>query len=457
MKSWKKQLNDELGLLVPPLSEKVKKTPIRASENAEANTSKVNAKTKKRLGFYSIFATAMASLVFIFLGVFGVFGGQPSADGYVFTLEINPAVVFLTDSEGVVKSVKALNEDADVVLSDQAELNKMLDCRVQDAVVVYVDNATKLGFLDISKQENAIRISSNTDSDDKLFKGITDSAENYFRQKGVFAVVVKNSVTLTELGERIGLKNSQDIKDLQDLTDKVNALSTLYKQNVNEDATPEAVKDFYDGYVLNDFMQLVKNHLSNNVALIVESKQMLLEISDLYYQISVKSPSIIIKDYWLLAKQDQTKFDSELVELMNKMSNALNSYKTKFNKEISNVTDLQSALGFCALFSAESLENFINGFSLDEFTLNKESLVGILKNIGLDVGSFEKLLKVPQTVSEYLEQAKVVSEKLREFRLNEYGKIYEQNRAEISQKEYQSYVNDIISKYGSLDEYWNNR
>lgn len=456
MKSWKKQLNSELDLLVSPLSEKVKKAPIEISENADKITSEVSVKPKRRLGLYSVFATAMASLVFIFLGVFGVFSPQPSVDNYIFTLEINPAVVFVTDNDGVVISVKALNEDADVILSDQTELNKMLDCQVKDAVVVYVDNATKLGFLDISKQENAIRISSNTEEDNKLFKGITDSAENYFKEKGVFAVVVKNSVSLTELCQRVGIDNSQDIKDLKDLTGKINDLSTLYRQNINENATAESIKDFYDSYILNDFMKLVKNDLLNNIALIRESKEMLQEISDLYYQIILKSPSII-KDYWLLEKQDQTKFDSEFAELMNRMSDALNRYKTKFNKEISGFSDLQSALGFCTLFSAENLESFISGFSLDEFMSNKESYVGVLKNIGIEVDYFEKLLDIPQTVSDYIEQVKVVSTKLRDYRANKYSQIYGQTRKEISQTEYESFVENIISKYGSLDDYWNEK
>lgn len=458
MKSWKKQLNNEIDSLVPPLSEKVKNAPIDTFD-IKTNIAKSNTKTKKWIGFGSIFATAVASIVLVCLAVFGVFNNPNTTNNnYIFTLEINPAVAFVTDEDGIVKSIKSLNEDSDVVLADENELEKMINVNLKDSIVKYIDNATKLGFLDVSKQENAIRLSSNSETDNNIFDSVTNSIETYFKENGIYSVVVKNTLSIKELCDKIGINNKSDIKNIDELTEKINDLSVFYKQNINNNATIDDLKNFYNNYILNnDLIEIVKTDLVSNINLIIENEEMLSEISNLYRQIILESPSILM-DYWTLEKQtDKSGFSDNLLSLMNDMSTILNSYKTKFGKEITCFNDLQTAINTYSPFIGQDLNDTINNLSLTSFIMYKDNFINILKNIGLDINSFENVLKIPTSISEYLEQVQLTSDLLRNFRINKYHDIFTQNRDKISDTDYENFIENIITKYGSLENYWNNK
>lgn len=458
MKSWKKQLNTEIDSLVPPLSEKVKNAPIDTLD-IKTNINRNNTKTKKWIGFGSIFATAVASIVLVCLAVFGVFSNPNTTNNnYIFTLDINPSVAFVTDEDGLVKSIKSLNEDADVILSDETELEKMININLKDSIVIYIDNATKLGFLDASKQENAIKLSSNSETNNEIFDNVTNSIETYFKDNGIYAVVVKNTLSIKELCDKIGISNETDIKTIDELTEKINDLSVFYKENINNNATIDDIKNFYNNYILNnDLIEIVKTDLVSNINLIVENEEMLSEISNLYRQILLESPSIFI-DYWTLEKQsDKSEFSSTLLSLMNNMSTILDSYKTKFSKEISSFNDLQTAINAYSPFIGQDLNDTINNLSLTSFIMNKDNFIDILKNIGLDISSLENVLKIPTSISEYLEQVQLTSDLLRNFRINKYHDIFTQNREKISDTDYENFIENIITKYGSLENYWNNK
>lgn len=458
MKSWKKQLNTEIDSLVPPLSEKVKNAPIETLE-INTNTNRNNTKTKKWIGLGSIFATAMASIVLVCLAIFGVFSNPNTTnDNYIFTLEINPAVAFVTDEDGLVKSIKSLNEDADVVLSDENELEKMINVNLKDSIVIYIDNATKLGFLDASKQENAIRLSSNSETNSDIFDNVTNSIETYFKDNGIFAVVVKNTLSIKELCDKIGISNDLGIKNIDELTEKINDLSVFYKQNINNNATIDDIKNFYNNYILNnDLIEIVKTDLVSNISLIIENEEMLSEISNLYRQILLESPSVFM-DYWTLEKQtDKSEFSYTLLSLMNNMSTILESYKTKFGKEITSFNDLQTAINAYSPFIGQDLNDTINNLSLTSFLKNKDNFLDILENIGLNISSLENVLKIPTSISEYLEQVQLTSDLLRNFRINKYNDIFTQNREKISDTDYENFIENIITKYGSLENYWNNK
>lgn len=458
MKSWKKQLNTEIDSLVPPLSEKVKNAPIDTLD-IKTNINKNNTKTKKWIGFGSIFATAVASIVLVCLAIFGVFSNPNTPNNnYIFTLDINPSVAFVTDEDGLVKSIKSLNEDADVVLSDETELEKMININLKDAIVIYIDNATKLGFLDASKQENAIRLSSNSETNNEIFDNVTNSIETYFKDNGIYAVVVKNTLSIKELCDKIGISNETDIKTIDKLTEKINDLSVFYKENINNNATIDDIKNFYNNYILNnDLIEIVKTDLIDNINLIIENEEMLSEISNLYRQILLESPSIFM-DYWTLEKQsDKSEFSSTLLSLMNDMSTILDSYKNKFGKEISSFNDLQNAINAYSPFIGQDLNDTINNLSLTSFIMNKDNFIDILKNIGLDISSLENVLKIPTSISEYFEQVQLASDLLRNFRINKYHDIFTQNREKISDTDYENFIENIITKYGSLENYWNNK
>ena len=132
MKSWKKRLNEEFEAAVPALSREVLNAPVQSVKEEEKPRAKKISPLKKRLFFGSGFAAAALAIVFTVLGVTGVFAppAAPKLAGGVYTLEINPAVVFVTAENGKVLSVKSLNEDADVVLSDEKTRDKLINAPI---------------------------------------------------------------------------------------------------------------------------------------------------------------------------------------------------------------------------------------------------------------------------------------------------------------------------------------
>ena len=150
MRSWKKQLKYEFDKTVPMLKEEIKNMPIAVENRSEGREKRSGNALFGRGMIISTACVAMLAIIFTVLGVLGVFKPtiSPTQSRYVYTLEINPSVAFVTDENGVVQDVRSLNEDADVVLFDDSLLQSIQNSRLSDAVALYVDTASKLGYLD---------------------------------------------------------------------------------------------------------------------------------------------------------------------------------------------------------------------------------------------------------------------------------------------------------------------
>ena len=78
----------------------------------------------------------------------------PRGNGrFAFTLEINPAVTFITDGDGKVEKVASSNRDADIILSDGETASAMTGKSLAEAVAVYTDRAAMLGYLDLGRSK----------------------------------------------------------------------------------------------------------------------------------------------------------------------------------------------------------------------------------------------------------------------------------------------------------------
>ncbi len=446
MKSWKKRLNDEFNEYAPALSEKVKTAPIMGTEKNDKTADNNSVRIGKRVFIGSFGAAMAAAVICALLGILGVFAPKSGFENYIFTLEINPAVVFITDTNGKVESVKSLNEDADLILADETELNRLKNVPLSEAIVVYTDTAAKLGFLDFSARDDAVRLSATDVTDNNIVSEATNSLSSYFCEKGLYVAVVEDKLSVQELCARMNLPDATDVSSL---TNALNDLSVFYRARMDENASIEDVVKLYDSYIVGDGLsKIIRKEILDNVSDIVENARMLSGIASINMQIMAEAHA----DYWHVKNQSGSQ---ELTELVNSMDALLAEYENKFNNSIDGFDELLSAVDIYSSYSGQNLEEVLKSLSAEQFTLETTNFVGMLENIGLDVSKFNTLLTKPQSVSKYLEQLELMISLLRDSRAEQYLKIYNESRGSISANDYEDFVQRIKQEYGSLENFWN--
>ncbi len=461
MKSWKNRLNDEFENSVPQLKNEILNAPIvTTAAPRDSLTRNGNALIKRKVGIGSALVALFAATVIILLATFGVFkkGGTP-ADRYLFTLEINPAVAFITDEDGVVTGVNSLNEDADVVLKGVNVSKDILNKPLSEAIVTYTDVAAKTGYLDLTATKTAVKLTSTQDVKETVVKPVKESLQNYFMAKGVFAAVVQSTESVSDLSKKLGVNDSAT---LSELTDSLKDLSVCYCERVDANATQTDLKSLYEKYVLGaGTLEYVKKELLDNVEDIIDSAKILYDISSNNRQImfSEDNPSLFPVDYWTVKKlYSPDKYTPEFAALMDDTERLIAEYKNKFNVAISGSNELTNAVeAYDSIKKGSLTMTFKEIFSLLSLTDLRSSIktyVFVLKNIGYDAGVFESILEIPTTAEEYLSQFKSISDGIYNFKLTENVSVYEQERTAISSEKYEDFINKIIKDYGSLENFW---
>lgn len=452
MKSWKKQLNDEFERAVPALKPEILDAPIVVGGDMPAGG---NTLVKRRVGIISACVAVICALVIAILAIAGVFNPAvpPVSGDFVFTLEINPAVAFVTDGEGKVKAVTALNGDADVVLAEVSPEN-MKNIPISEAVVKYTDGAAKLGYLDPAARGGAVRLSGK-EGEDTLLSSAELSLGKYFCDKGIYAVVVKDFVSESELIKRTGISGAGS---LAELSKTLSSVPSECNARVPSDLGAEQIKALYDSYIVGESMlELVRGELLDNIAKIVQNSQMLLNIVSLNGRIMSHSgnPSQLFKDYWSVKMFGGESDDGEFNALMDEMTAALEEYETTFGEAIGSYSALSSAAGAYSSLLGQDFKEVISSLTSDDFLSSVSDYIKILSNIGGDMSAVTSLTEIPQTAEEYIRLAETATSLLRNSRVEKYLAVYSESRPEISEESYGEFVEGIVALYGSLDNYWN--
>lgn len=478
MKNFKKLLNDEFEAASPELSEEVKNAPIITGKEAVeievaaryGNT--VAAESKRKLYIGAALIAVFIALVFAVLAATGTFknGGVTIKTDYVFAYEINPAVAFVTDENGVVKNVSSLNKDADVVLSDEETANKIKNVPLETAVVTYTEAVAKLGYLDIKKSEtkeslSAVRISF-AESADKIISSVKSSLEGFFKSHGIFSAVVDDKVDVKELCSRVNVEYDEE-GGLKALSDTLETENNTYYGKVNKNATKAEIKDLYENEIVgSDILDIVRGGLIENLNKIKKNAEMLKNIYDLNDKIMAHADNPIsifgklAADFWTLKRLYGLDYDygEEFSALMSETNLAVEEYKEYFNKELKSSDDLEEAgnvyknLG--GVFGA-GIEAILKNFTSEDFIVSPEKFISLLKLIGIDVTDIENIIKsVPTTVEKYIAEMKSAVSMLKTARYEKFSAVYEEARNEITTADYDEYINRIISSYGSLTNFW---
>lgn len=459
MKSWKKRLNEEFEAAVPALSREVLNAPVQSVKEEEKPRAKKISPLKKRLFFGSGFAAAALAIVFTVLGVTGVFAppAAPKLAGGVYTLEINPAVVFVTAENGKVLSVKSLNEDADVVLSDEKTRDKLINAPINEAVVAYTDAVVKAGYIDITKRENAVKLSYVEWVDEDRLNSVTESLQDYFKQKGVYAAIVEKFLTKRELCEKVGVAVTNKTDEL---LDELEGLSAFFADRSVKNASTEELQNLYNEYIVGkSTLEYVKKELISRVSDIAEGALLLKEIGVCNAKIftSIYNPGFIPHyNYWEIKNTPNLTYNEEFAALIKEMDGLIDEYEQKFGKKIATFGEYDAVCDAFSAFPDVNIKEFLTSLTVAKFRSSLGKYITVLKNIGYDTSALEAIINAPQTAEEYFGQLRVVMRQTLLSREKGFENVYSAPREQISAIDYDDYISEIIAKYGSLENFWEN-
>lgn len=459
MKSWKKRLNEEFEAAVPALSREVLNAPVQSVKEEEKPRAKKISPLKKRLFFGSGFAAAALAIVFTVLGVTGVFAppAAPKLAGGVYTLEINPAVVFVTAENGKVLSVKSLNEDADVVLSDEKTRDKLINAPISEAVVAYTDAVVKAGYIDITKRENAVKLSYVEWVDGDRLNSVTESLQDYFKQKGVYAAIVEKFLTKRELCEKVGVAVTNKTDEL---FNELESLSAFFADRSVKNASTEELQNLYNEYIVGkSTLEYVKKELISRISDIAEGTLLLKEIGVCNAKIftSIYNPGLIINyDYWRIKSTPNLTYNEEFAALIKEMDGLIDEYEQKFGKKIATLDEYNAVRDAFSAFQDVNIKDFLTSLTVADFRSSLGKYITVLKNIGYDTSALETIINAPQTAEEYFGQLRVVMRQTLLSREKGFENVYSAPREQISATDYDDYISEIIAKYGSLENFWEN-
>lgn len=460
MKNWKKRLNEEFEAAVPALSREVLDAPAgNVVSDEEKPCEKIRSPFKKRLFFGSGFVAAALAIVFTVLGVTGVFAppAAPKLAGGVYTLEINPAVAFVTAENGKVLSVKSLNEDADVVLSDEKTRDKLINAHIHEAVVAYTDAVVKAGYIDITKRENAVKLSYADWVDEDRLNSVTESLQDYFKQKGVYAAIVEKFLTKRELCEKVGVAVTDKTDEL---FNELEGLSAFFADRSVKNATTEELQNLYNEYIVGkSTLEYVKKELISRISDIAEGALLLKEIGVCNVKIisSIYNPGYIIPyDYWRIKSSPNLTYNEEFAALMKEMDGLVDEYEQKFGKKIATSDEYNAVRDAFSAFQDVNIKDFLTSLTVADFRKSLGEYITVLKNIGYDTSALETIINAPQTAEEYFGQLRVVTRQVLLSREKGFEEVYSAPREQISATDYDDYISEIIAKYGSLEKFWEN-
>lgn len=459
MKSWKKRLNEEFEAAVPALSREVLNAPVQSVKEEEKPRAKKISPLKKRLFFGSGFAAAALAIVFTVLGVTGVFAppAAPKLAGGVYTLEINPAVVFVTAENGKVLSVKSLNEDADVVLSDEKTRDKLINAPINEAVVAYTDAVVKAGYIDITKRENAVKLSYVEWVDEDRLNSVTESLQDYFKQKGVYAAIVEKFLTKRELCEKVGVAVTNKTDEL---LDELEGLSAFFADRSVKNASTEELQNLYNEYIVGkSTLEYVKKELISRVSDIAEGALLLKEIGVCNAKIftSIYNPGFIPHyNYWEIKNTPNLTYGEEFAALIKEMDGLIDEYEQKFGKKIATFGEYDAVCDAFSAFPDVNIKEFLTSLTVAKFRSSLGKYITVLKNIGYDTSALETIINAPQTAEEYFGQLRVITRQTLLSREKGFENVYSAPREQISATDYDDYISEITAKYGSLEKFWEN-
>lgn len=441
-KSWKKLWESQLDEVVPALRGDIRDLPVQTAERPVPD-GKTAVKVKKPV-IISVLAAFIAAVIAVTIILVVI----PRGNGrFAFTLEINPAVTFITDGNGKVEKVASSNRDADIILSDNETASAMTGKSLAEAVAVYTDRAAMLGYLDLGR-DTAVRLSS-LGNGEKMLNSAQSSLEDYFAEKGFRALVVSETVDAQSFSVRCGF----DLTSAESLAESISGKMSLYSERL---ASSEGLKSVYENEILTDSIaEAVGEYLDGNFDRIEKNIRAVSEIYSLYFEIygHKDNPALLLKGYWDVKKYYGDSLTGEFAELVKEMDNALAEYERDYGVKIESELQFKDLSETLLTLSVEQLKIMLEDFTSEMLRKNLALINGVLGALGANT-KITEVLTVPESAEQFIEKAAELSRMEYGYRLRKNEEVYNAERESFSRSGYADYKESIISRYGSLSEYW---
>ncbi|MGN0795433.1 MAG: hypothetical protein ACI4MT_00560 [Christensenellales bacterium] len=363
--NWKKRWLDELENEVPK-AEQLNITPTGGGTAA--------LKKKATVTAISCFA-AVALLLTVFLILwFCLF--NPVADdfeGNFVTVEINPSIMFSVDENGKIIKAVSLNNDADVILSNDEAKNEIIGKTLGDAVNAYVKYAAKLGYVNLLS--DAVKVYG---TDKTTVDNTVESLKSYLKKDGIFAAVLNGGVDIEKIAQNCSA-NSGTISDIANAVKEMNVL------NVENETKSLSIEELIEEY----------------------------------------------KDKFL--KTDEVKaYIKELIRSADSL------FLGEAEKEL-------------IIYLIDNDENFFESIDVTD-------IIAKIETFSSDVAEkIKSIINLPESREEFISKVTEAMKIDFEVSFQNNKDKYDLPRSEISDEDYEEFVDGIIKRYGTLDKFWENK
>ncbi|MBO5312435.1 MAG: hypothetical protein J6B29_00570 [Clostridia bacterium] len=383
---WEKELEGKM----PNLRQDILDEPIPKKENNIV-------KSKSIAWRYLCVVAGMVAIVVLCISLIPMLMVENSDidnGEIVLTVEINPRIMMLSDSEGIVTQVIATNKDADVILSVDGFKENVEGKTISEALIAYVDYASLLGYIDVNKTDNAVKITScDNEVGKKALKMAKESLSKHLSDNGIEAVIEEQMATIEDVCQ---INEIDIIPSIKELKESFNGKSPLFSSRKIDSLDGEELEDYFKTYLIDDKIKNdIKESLEqlSSISEIVEKGEMILKL------IGVTGGDDLLKK--LDEIKDNPLYPKELKLVIEEMQDAITSMEENCGIKIESYNEL---LELRDKYPKEKIEDLLR----DVDNLGEESLMEykkILDSLGRDSSIIDKVINMPQSKEEMMKEA----------------------------------------------------
>lgn len=417
-------INSSIQKNTPKLTKKILSAPINVSNNAvEVKAEKQRAFVFNKPAVKWISAVACVLVVIVVASILGVAFAPKNVDTPVTTLQttcyqidINPSILVTTDKDGKVLHVSSCNDDGDVVLSGEV-FDEYEGMNIEEFVKVFVDESAKLGYVDLSDQNNEMTITVVNGEDQGKLQTIantlSEKIQNYLRESNIYMYVKGACQSISDFIKDLGFENVGNNMD--------NYLEQLESKN----------KFFSADSISDSFISDIENQLRQFVDELRQKKDLLNQLDN----INDKIDELCGHDYWLSKSNYQLgigDYSQEVISLI-EQGNSINDQLYELDLNIYSSIKLNAQL-----VKYEIIDDIIIFVEdIDEYLKDKSFLDVILIFISEEDKEF--YIQLQEKLTYYYEEVVEKIENIYEERIGKYLDSY-LNRPQISEDDYDDFL-----------------
>ena len=453
-KKWIESWKNEIDKKLPELDDGVLSTPIPKSESAPRGwlsslyTLLLGSAAKK------ICAAACALVLVSAIVLVFALGGRSECESSVYTIDVNPSVVFVCDEEGRVTKMLAANDDADKVIGTSGFTEANIGRHISEVSVEFVRRCNMLGFVD--GKGDIVRI---TRTGAEVEDSTVSALQEYFKSSGAFVAVLSESIPDNEISGRVLGYSGNGVDGLVEYLEQTTA-AYAEREVICWDET-ELSQKYKDVVLYGNFKEMLLAKVEKSLDNAKAKHELLIDIKEINSAIEENEENplknslahlLLSKNYWeVLAAEVHDEYSNEFAALMDAAEQKIAAYNAISDASLESKTALEIALVF---YDSAAYEALTNGFSIemsnDEFDLLLNIMYSLLSTDGEQVAWMESISgDLPSTTEEYLSRLNGVNEAYAESKISEYVE-----GTPISDYEYALYIEEIIERYGSLSKYF---